>query len=161
MMKPLTEQQEKILAFIKDFKITQDYYPSIRELQKAIGFKSTSSVTYQLNQLQEKGYIEKFKNKKRALVLTDKPILSDTDNIIYIEIDREKAKMLYNIGEPVSICLNCKEYGVRSTKEYVVKRLNGTNMQLGSEELLILDKQEPRLHYSIKYYQISKIRTNC
>ena len=128
MMKQLTEQQEKILAFIKDFKITHDYYPSIRELQKAIGFKSTSSVTYQLNQLQEKGYIEKFKNKKRALVLTDKPILSDTDNIIYIEIDREKAKMLYNIGEPVSICVYSGVYATNFVKEYIVKRLNGTNM---------------------------------
>ena len=67
----LSDKQVKILQFIKDELTLKGYPPSIREICKAVGLSSTSSVHAHLNTLEEKGYIKKGTNKRRALELID------------------------------------------------------------------------------------------
>ena len=67
----LSGKQIKILQYIKDELTLRGYPPSIREMCKAVGLSSTSSVHAHLNTLEEKGYIKKGTNKRRALELID------------------------------------------------------------------------------------------
>ncbi len=67
----LSDKQVKILQFIKDELTLKGYPPSISEICKAVGLSSTSSVHAHLNTLEEKGYIKKGTNKRRALELID------------------------------------------------------------------------------------------
>ena len=67
----LSDKQVKILQYIKDELTLRGYPPSIREICKAVGLSSTSSVHAHLNTLEEKGYIKKGTNKRRALELID------------------------------------------------------------------------------------------
>lgn len=59
----ITEKQQKILDYLAD-KLDA---PSIRELMRFMGYKSTSAVHRHLKILKEKGYIDWDKNKKRGL----------------------------------------------------------------------------------------------
>lgn len=67
----LSDKQIKIVQYIKDELTLRGYPPSIREICKAVGLSSTSSVHAHLNTLEEKGYIKKGSNKRRALELID------------------------------------------------------------------------------------------
>lgn len=67
----LSDKQIKILKYIKDELTLRGYPPSIREICKAVGLSSTSSVHAHLNTLEEKGYIKKGNNKRRAIELID------------------------------------------------------------------------------------------
>lgn len=67
----LSDKQIKIIEYIKDELTLRGYPPSIREICKAVGLSSTSSVHAHLNTLEEKGYLKKGNNKRRALELID------------------------------------------------------------------------------------------
>ncbi|NLJ57643.1 MAG: transcriptional repressor LexA [Tissierellia bacterium] len=67
----LSDKQIKILQYIKDELSLKGYPPSIREICKAVGLSSTSSVHAHLNTLEEKGYIRRGANKRRALEVID------------------------------------------------------------------------------------------
>ena len=67
----LSDKQVQILKYIKDELTIRGYPPSIREICKAVDLSSTSSVHAHLNILEEKGYIKKGTNKRRALELID------------------------------------------------------------------------------------------
>ena len=67
----LSDKQVQILKYIKDELTVRGYPPSIREICKAVGLSSTSSVHAHLNTLENKGYIRKGTNKRRALEVID------------------------------------------------------------------------------------------
>lgn len=63
----LTERQRRILEVIRDAVVLRGYPPSIREIGDAAGLQSTSSVAYQLKELEKKGYLRRDPNKPRAV----------------------------------------------------------------------------------------------
>ena len=63
----LTERQLRILQVIRDAVVLRGYPPSIREIGDAAGLQSTSSVAYQLKELERKGYLRRDPNKPRAV----------------------------------------------------------------------------------------------
>lgn len=69
----LTERQRSILEVIRTLMSQHGFAPSLREIGKAAGLKSTSSVQHQLNMLESKGYIRRDANKGRAIELVDDP----------------------------------------------------------------------------------------
>lgn len=70
----LSEKQLKILKYIKQELFLRGYPPSIREICQAVGLSSTSSVHAHLNTLEQKGYIKKGTNKRRAIEIIDTDI---------------------------------------------------------------------------------------
>jgi repressor LexA len=67
----LTPRQTKILLAIKEAMEANGYPPSMREIGEAAGLSSPSSVKYQLEALEEKGWIRRDPSRGRALeVLT-------------------------------------------------------------------------------------------
>jgi len=63
----LGERPKKILQFLSEYQDRHGYSPSIREIGKYIGVDSTSLVDYYLNQLNEKGYIERDNRVSRSI----------------------------------------------------------------------------------------------
>lgn len=57
---------KNIFEFLKRFIDTNQYSPTVREICRELGIKSTSTVAYHLRKLEEDGYIEKLKNKNRG-----------------------------------------------------------------------------------------------
>ena len=82
----LNKREKAMLKYIEKQIITNGYPPSVREIGKAVGLKSTATVHGYLAKLQEKGYIKKEQQKGRTLKLlkgglaentkTEKPIYS-------------------------------------------------------------------------------------
>ena len=72
--KSLSEKQLAILEVIQRSIARHGYPPSMREIGDAVGLKSLSSVTHQLNQLELSGYLRRDAGKTRAMeVLIDLP----------------------------------------------------------------------------------------
>ena len=63
----LTARQVTILDFIKTSTESQGYAPSMREIGEAAGLNSPASVKYQLDILEEKGFIRRDPTRGRAL----------------------------------------------------------------------------------------------
>ena len=64
-----------ILDFVNQFMMENGFAPSVREIGAAVGLRSTASVSYHLQQLQEKGLLVSpgQKGRKRAIVTAQRP----------------------------------------------------------------------------------------
>ncbi len=71
MTEPMTERQEKILAFIQRCIEEQGYPPTIREIGEHFGIRSTNGVNDHLKALERKGYLLRGELKSRALSVLD------------------------------------------------------------------------------------------
>lgn len=69
MYDDLTSVQIAILNYIKEEIRKRNYPPSVREICSSVGLNSTSSVHYQLNNLERKGYLKRDPQKPRALAI--------------------------------------------------------------------------------------------
>jgi len=67
----LSERQERILAFIRQYGDEHGFPPTIREIGKAVGITSTSVVKYNLERLEEKGKLERSEEISRGLRLKE------------------------------------------------------------------------------------------
>lgn len=65
----LNKREKAILKYIEKQIIANGYPPSVREIGKAVGLKSTATVHGYLAKLEEKGYIKKESQKGRTLKL--------------------------------------------------------------------------------------------
>lgn len=70
-----SNKAQEILAFVEQFVQENGFAPSVREIGTAVGLSSTSSVSYHLQQLQEKGLLQApgAKGRKRAIVTAQRP----------------------------------------------------------------------------------------
>ena len=64
-----------IVDYVNQFVQENGYSPSVREIGAAVGLRSTASVSYHLQALQEKGLLQSpgAKGRKRAIVTTQRP----------------------------------------------------------------------------------------
>lgn len=79
-MNDLTTNQQKILDFLKD-RLSSGVPPSVREIGKAVGLSSTSSVQSNLTALEEKGYIERDPLLKRSI-----RIVGQSENVHHVPL---------------------------------------------------------------------------
>ena len=63
------EKLVKVMDYIRKFSEENGYTPSVREIGKECGIKSTATVYSYLQKLQDKGYLNKASNKKRSVTL--------------------------------------------------------------------------------------------
>ena len=80
----INKREKAILKFIEKQVEEKGYAPSVREIGKAVGLKSTATVHGYLAKLSEKGYIKKEDQKGRTLRLlkggNDEPINKKQEN---------------------------------------------------------------------------------
>ena len=67
----LTARQRIVLTTIRNAVETRGYPPSMREIGEAVGLTSPSSVAYQLNALERKGYLRRDPRLPRAMEIVD------------------------------------------------------------------------------------------
>ena len=70
-----SDKAEQILNYVNQFIQENGYAPSVREIGAAVGLRSTASVSYHIQALQDKGLLQPAgqKNRKRAIVTNVRP----------------------------------------------------------------------------------------
>ena len=70
-----SDKAERILEYVNQFVQERGYAPSVREIGAAVGLRSTASVSYHIQALQEKGLLmsSDAKGRKRSIVTNIRP----------------------------------------------------------------------------------------
>ena len=63
------EKLTRVMDYIRKFTEENGYTPSVREISKECGIKSTATVHSYIERLQTRGYLNKTDNKKRAVTI--------------------------------------------------------------------------------------------
>lgn len=65
----LPVRQQRVISFLEEYLESHEYPPTLREIGRAIGVKSTSLISYYLDQLEERGYLVRQRSVSRGLRL--------------------------------------------------------------------------------------------
>lgn len=122
----LTERQEFVYDYIREYVSEHPYPPTVREIQRHLKIKSTSTVQYALDALHNAGYITKSGNKMRAIEITED---ARKNQVL-------PAPIVGNIaaGEPIFADQNISDYCAlpsnifSSNKNLFVLNVKGTSM---------------------------------
>ncbi len=71
----LTQAQNELYGWIKDYMKDFQHSPSIRQMMQAMGLKSPAPIQSRLKHLQEKGYISWQEGKARTMQIVDSDVL--------------------------------------------------------------------------------------
>ena len=109
-----SDKAELILNYVNQFIHENGYAPSVREIGAAVGLRSTASVSYHLQALQEKGLLHSpgGKGMKRAIVTSQRPgqipvVGVVTAGIPILAVENQEGTMAWD-GDP-----NCFALRVR------------------------------------------------
>lgn len=73
-MEALTERQKTVLEFVVEYIRVHRFPPTVREIGRALGIRSTNGVSDHLKALERKGYLERRGMKSRALIPTERAL---------------------------------------------------------------------------------------
>lgn len=104
VLEKLTWREAQILEYIKGQVRTKGYPPSVREIGRVVGLKSSSTVHSHLGKLEAKGYIRRDPTKPRAIEILDKSELEVKPTINVPVVGRVTA------GEPILAQENIEDY---------------------------------------------------
>ncbi len=81
MPEDLHPRQQEIIEYLRSRSVDGGYPPSVREIGRAVGLSSSSTVQNHLNVLERKGLIHRDPTKSRTVLLTDfsAPTANSTD----------------------------------------------------------------------------------
>ena len=71
-MKRHSDSEQRVFEYIQTAIAEHGYAPSVREIGKAVGLKSSSTVQLNITRLQEKGLLQKTEKAARSIVLAEK-----------------------------------------------------------------------------------------
>ena len=94
--KTLSSKQQHIIDFIRRFWEETGYPPTIRDIVNGCGISSTSVVDYNLNKLEQEGYIRRHHEVSRGIELLARP--SARRNLLQVPIIGQIAA-----GEPIPV----------------------------------------------------------
>jgi repressor LexA len=111
-MDELKPREKQILAFMKKQISRKGYPPTVREINAALGIKSTSTTHKDIERLEQKGYIRKDPAKPRAIMITDS---SDPGSAGGVNIERHDVIDVPLVGrvaagEPITSEQNIEEF---------------------------------------------------
>lgn len=101
----LSCRQEQVYDFICIYLKEHPYPPTVREIQKQLKIKSTSTVQYALDALEKAGYIFRSGKKKRAIEVRDSETPLNADSVIFTPVVGDIAA-----GEPIFADQHISEY---------------------------------------------------
>ena len=91
----LTKRQQEIFDFIKRYSAKYGYPPTVRDIGKAVGLASSSTVHAHLANLEKLGLLRRDPSKPRAIELLDKAMGDVVDNV------KDNVRSLVRPGLPV------------------------------------------------------------
>ena len=108
-----SNKAELIMEYVNQFIQENGYSPSVREIGAAVGLRSTASVSYHLQALQDKGLLQApgAKGRKRALVTGVRPgqipvVGVVTAGIPILAVENQEGTMPW--GEPGCLALRVR-----------------------------------------------------
>ncbi|HEV2148122.1 MAG TPA: transcriptional repressor LexA [Longimicrobiaceae bacterium] len=81
MPEPLSKIEKRILNYLVDYLRQHTYQPSIREIGKRFGIKSTKTVSEHLQALADKGYIERDASRSRGVKIVGMNLAPDVVSV--------------------------------------------------------------------------------
>ena len=109
-----SNKADMIMDYVNHFIQENGYAPSVREIGAAVGLRSTASVSYHLQQLQQKGLLQapNSKGKKRAIVTAVRPGQSPivgvvTAGVPILAIENQEGTMAWD-GDPSCFALRVR-----------------------------------------------------
>ena len=132
----VSKKQEEILNYIDKTIKSKGYSPTVREICKAVGLKSTSTVQYHLKKLIDLGFLNKSENISRSI--TSRTVDSKYGIPILGEISAGQPLIAEEnyIGE-------LPYFGNEINTELIALKINGDSMidaGLFNDDLVIIDK---------------------
>lgn len=109
-----SDKAQRILEFVNCFMQENGYAPSVREIGAAVGLRSTATVSYHLQQLQEKGLLlaSGGKGRKRAIVTAQRPgqipvVGMVTAGMPILAVENQEGTMAWD-GDPACFALRVR-----------------------------------------------------
>jgi repressor LexA len=106
--KDLTKRQQEIFDFIKKYSAKYGYPPTVRDIGKAVGLASSSTVHAHLANLEKVGLLRRDPSKPRALELLDRA----SDAVKSVVTGSNGLPLVGNVaaGQPILAEENIEEY---------------------------------------------------
>jgi repressor LexA len=144
-IKSLSPKQERIINFVTEFLSDKGYPPTIRDIAAGCGISSTSVVAYNLNKLEQAGYIRRHSDISRGIkFLTPQ---KKGKKLVYIPIVGVIAA-----GEPIPVPdtgniiptegLEVSQELVRGKQDIYALRVKGDSMLdalIGDGDIVLMD----------------------
>jgi repressor LexA len=107
----LTKRQQEIFDFIRRYSAKYGYPPTVRDIGKAVGLASSSTVHAHLANLEKIGLLRRDPSKPRAIELFDRAVGSAVDSVRSI-VRPESLPLLGSVaaGQPILAEENVEEY---------------------------------------------------
>jgi repressor LexA len=107
----LTKRQQEIFDFIRRYSAKYGYPPTVRDIGKAVGLASSSTVHAHLANLEKIGLLRRDPSKPRAIELFDRAVGSAVDSVRNI-VRPESLPLLGSVaaGQPIIAEENVEEY---------------------------------------------------
>ena len=127
-----SDKAQLILDYVNQFILENGYSPSVREIGAAVGLRSTASVSYHLQALQDKGLLQNpgAKGRKRAIVTSVRPgqipvVGVVTAGIPILAVENQEGTMAWE-GDPSCFALRVRgdsmiNAGIMSGDKVVVR----------------------------------------
>jgi repressor LexA len=144
-VKSLSPKQERIINFVTEYLNDKGYPPTIRDIAAGCGISSTSVVAYNLNKLEQAGYIRRHGEISRGIKFL-KPQQKGM-KLVYIPIVGEIAA-----GEPIPVPdtgniipnegVEVSEGLVRGKQDIYALRVKGNSMLdalIGDGDIVLMD----------------------
>jgi repressor LexA len=148
-MKDLSDRQAAILDYIARFLDENDYPPTIRDIQNALGISSTSVVDYNLNVLEQRNYIRRNRNISRGIEVMHRPSKNSVVSIPVIgqiaagiPIPAPDDLQTADWVETINLSSELLPAGNREVFALRVKGLSMIDALINDGDIVILKKQE-------------------
>jgi repressor LexA len=107
----LTKRQQEIFDFIRKYSAKYGYPPTVRDIGKAVGLASSSTVHAHLANLEKIGLLRRDPSKPRAIELFDRAVGTAVDSVRNI-VRPESLPLLGSVaaGQPILAEENVEEY---------------------------------------------------
>ena len=156
----LSKRQQKMLEYISNYIHDAGRPPTIREIGQAANISSTSVVTYNLNKLDERGFIDRDLEVSRGLRLTEKaeaifgqiieaaeslvriPLLGDIVASEPVEVGHESFSV-YDEDDALEFSRSMLD--VRSTEDLFALRVSGDSMidaMVNDGDIVVMRQQD-------------------
>lgn len=143
----LTERQEEILNFIKEFIFSNGYPPTLREIGKQFNIASTFGIKRHLDALQKKGYLSINSFASRAIAVTEKSLTDEnreSDSVKIPIVGRVAAGYPILSEENIEGSININSNLVKNKSEIFGLKIKGDSMKnagIFEGDIIIVNKQ--------------------
>jgi repressor LexA len=147
----LTKRQQEIFDFIRKYSAKYGYPPTVRDIGKAVGLASSSTVHAHLANLEKIGLLRRDPSKPRAIELFDRAVGSAVEGVRNI-VRPDSLPLLGSVaaGQPILADENVEEYVPVPTlagggKGDYLLRIRGESMKdvgIMEDDLVVVHQQD-------------------